>query len=120
MLITKNYKEQSSPGLTLCDFEDTQGQATPRKPDAAGSRTKPAVCKQFHRGATYQKVLDARKRPIRGLWICGSRYYARISVEDLNMGQKEIRRVSLDIKSSASGMRLPCSLGWRYARNTRT
>ncbi len=31
-----------------------------------------------------------------GLWIRGSRYYARIAVEDLNTGRKEVRRVPLE------------------------
>ena len=40
---------------------------------------------------------DGRKRPIRGgLWIRRSRYYARIAVEDLNTGRKEVRRVPLE------------------------
>jgi integrase len=49
-----------------------------------------------HRQATYQKVFDARKRPIRGLWRRNDRFYARISVEDPTNGRKEVRRVPLE------------------------
>jgi hypothetical protein len=40
-------------------------------------------------------VLDGRKRPVRGLWIRGSRYYARIAVADFNAGRKAVRRMPL-------------------------
>ena len=33
------------------------------------------------RRATYTKVCDKRKRPIRGLWECNGRYYAQLTVE---------------------------------------
>jgi integrase len=54
------------------------------------------VSKRIHAGATYHKVSDGRKRAIRGLWQRGSRFYARISVEDLNTGRKQVRRVPLE------------------------
>jgi integrase len=73
-----------------------QAKATSFEPQKAANRTKPAVSKRSHPVATYQKVLDGRKRPIRGLWIRGSRYYARISIEDANNGRKEVRRVPLE------------------------
>jgi integrase len=43
----------------------------------------------------FAKVLDGRKQPIRGLWIRGSRYYARLSVENPITGVKKTRRVPL-------------------------
>ena len=46
-----------------------------------------------HRAGTYQKAVDARKRPIRGLWVRNRKYYARISVEDQGTGRKQVRRV---------------------------
>jgi len=49
----------------------------------------------IHRSATYQKVLDGRKRPIRGLWIRNERDYARLAVADPNRGAKSVRRVPL-------------------------
>src|SRR5476651_986475 len=44
----------------------------------------------------FQKVFDGRKQPIRGLWVRNSRYYGRISVENPENGQKEVRRVPLE------------------------
>lgn len=46
--------------------------------------------------SVFQKVRDARKRPIRGLWVRNGRYYARLSVQDPNSGQKQVRRVPLE------------------------
>jgi hypothetical protein len=43
-------------------------------------------------GAKFAKVLDGRKNPIRGLWICNRRYYARLSLES---SEKQVRRVPL-------------------------
>src|ERR1700678_4215601 len=51
---------------------------------------------KVHRSTAYQKVSDARKRPIRGLWRRNDRFYARISVEDPGNGRKEVRRVPLE------------------------
>ncbi len=48
------------------------------------------------RHLTYQKVRDGRKQPIRGLWVRNGRYYARLTVEDPNTGQKNTRRVPLE------------------------
>lgn len=44
----------------------------------------------------YKKVLDARKRPIRGLWIRNGRYYARLAIEDPKTNKSRSRRVPLD------------------------
>jgi integrase len=49
-----------------------------------------------HRGPTYRKVLDKRKRPIRGLWERNSRYYAQITIEDANTGLKQVKRIPLE------------------------
>ena len=49
-----------------------------------------------HRAARYSKVLDQRKRPIRGLWERNGRYYAQITVEDQITGVKQVRRVPLE------------------------
>lgn len=45
--------------------------------------------------ATFAKVSDGRKQPIRGLWIRGERYYARLKVENPITGIKKTRRVPL-------------------------
>jgi len=44
--------------------------------------------------ASFAKVVDGRKQPIRGLWVRNGRFYARLTVEDAN-GQKIVRRVPL-------------------------
>ena len=58
--------------------------------------------RSHHRAATYQKVLDARKRPIRRLWQRNDRFYSRILVEDPNTGTKEVRRVPLTKRITAA------------------
>ena len=63
--------------------------ATQSSAQLAGGRTR------SHRSATYQKALDGRKRPIRGLWVRNLRYYAQLVVEDFATGQKSVRRVPL-------------------------
>jgi hypothetical protein len=50
---------------------------------------------RLHRGGTYQRAVDSRKRPIRGLWIRNGKYYARLSVQDPATGRKHVRRVRL-------------------------
>src|SRR5271169_6495802 len=52
--------------------------------------------KRQHSTVTYKKVLDQRKRPIRGLWERNGRYYAQITVEDQNTGLKQVKRVPLE------------------------
>ena len=54
-----------------------------------------AVVRQ-HRPATYKKVLDQRKRPIRGLWQRNGRYYAQVTIEDAHSGLKQVKRVPLE------------------------
>ncbi len=49
-----------------------------------------------HRQASYRKVLDKRKRPIRGLWERNGRYYAQLTVEDQVTGIKQVKRVPLE------------------------
>ena len=73
-----------------------QANATPRNDRPAAKRAKPFVSKPIHVTEPYQKVLDGRKRPVRGLWLRGSRYYARMSVADFNTGRKTVRRVPLE------------------------
>jgi hypothetical protein len=51
---------------------------------------------QVHSPAvTFAKVLDGRKRPVRGLWQHGDRFYAQLSIEDFGTGAKRVRRVPL-------------------------
>jgi len=44
------------------------------------------------RGATYQKVFDGRKQPIRGLWVRNGQFYARLTVEDATGRKSTIRK----------------------------
>src|SRR5213593_3229900 len=52
------------------------------------------VTTQIHAALRYQKVKDARKRAIRGLWRRGKRFYARLSIED-ESGRKQVRWIPL-------------------------
>src|SRR5271155_3608991 len=54
------------------------------------------VSRHQHRGATYSKVMDKRKRPIRGLWERNGRYYAQLTVEDQVTGIKQVKRVPME------------------------
>lgn len=51
--------------------------------------------------ATYQKVLDRRKRPIRGLCCRNGRFYARLSIADPATGRRAVRRVPLQADTVA-------------------
>src|SRR6266404_4579668 len=51
----------------------SSGAVTPTEPQ---TDSRPA-----HRSSTYQKALDGRKHPIRGLWQRNGRFIARIKVE---------------------------------------
>jgi integrase len=70
------------------------------KASASGSNplntsNRPVQVRQ-HRSATYQRVFDERKRPVRGLWVRNGRFYAQITIEDPHTSAKQVRRVPLD------------------------
>lgn len=46
--------------------------------------------------ATFAKVIDGRKQPIRGLWIRNGRYYAQLKIENPITGIKKTKRVPLN------------------------
>ena len=50
--------------------------------------------------ATFAKVLDGRKQPIRGLWERNGRFYAQLTVENAISGEKKVRRVPLKNKDA--------------------
>ncbi len=52
------------------------------------------VGRQTHQ-ATFAKVLDGRKQPVRGLWERNGRYYAQLTVENPITGTKKVRRIPL-------------------------
>src|ERR1039458_290199 len=66
--------------------------------DMESKRLKPhkVVGNGQHRRATYTKVCDQRKRPIRGLWVRNGRFYAQITVEEPVTGIKRVKRVPLE------------------------
>jgi integrase len=60
----------------------------------SGSAESP-VDRQASHGATFAKVFDGRKQPIRSLWVRNGRYYAQLKIENSVTGLKKIRRVPL-------------------------
>ncbi|MGB0578864.1 MAG: tyrosine-type recombinase/integrase [Limisphaerales bacterium] len=52
------------------------------------------------RRARYQKVLDGRKQPIRGLWKRGGRFYAQLKVTDPQTGDAKVRRIPLELNGT--------------------
>ena len=55
-----------------------------------------SVRNREHRHLSYQRVFDERKRPIRGLWVPNSRYYAQLSILEEGTGANKVRRVPLE------------------------
>ena len=70
-----------------------QRDATPGNPGAPADNLEG---KRSSRPGTYQKVFDARKRRVRGLWVRNGRYYARVAVRDPGTGTSQVRRVPLE------------------------
>ena len=63
------------------------------------------VSQNQHRRATYLKVTDKRKRPIRGLWERNGRYYAQLTIEDQITGLKKVKRVPMEgVKTDAEAV----------------
>jgi integrase len=52
--------------------------------------------------ASFAKVLDGRKQPVRGLWERNGRFYAQLTVENPLTGVKKVRRVPLVDKDGVS------------------
>jgi hypothetical protein len=71
----------------LCHFYGMKRHATEGNEPSGNQR-------QFH-GPTFAKVKDGRKQDIRGLWVRNGRYYARLTFEDGNTGERKTRRVPL-------------------------
>ena len=61
----------------------------------SSSQSKKVVSEQTH-VASFAKVLDGRKQPVRGLWERNGRFYAQVSIEDFATGLKRVRRVPLN------------------------
>src|SRR4051794_39449923 len=82
------------------------------------SGAKIVVRKQHKAYATYQKVLDGRKQPIRGLWQRNGRFYARLKVDDPNGGDRTVRRVPLEANTVAEAQSALRHLMVDRSRNT--
>jgi integrase len=54
-----------------------------------------SINKRQSHAASFAKVFDGNKQPIRGLWVRNGRYYAQLKIEDPNTGEKKTRRVAL-------------------------
>lgn len=54
-----------------------------------------SVISRQHRRATYQKVLNGSKQPIRGLSKRNGRFYARLTITDDTTGKKSVQRIPL-------------------------
>src|ERR1017187_6168627 len=66
---------------------------------SASSSTKESVGRDSH-VATFAKVLDGRKQPIRGMWQRNDRFYAQLTIENPITGIKKVKRVPLVDKDS--------------------
>ncbi len=67
--------------------------ATAKSSTASGkSSTDQNVGRQTHE-ASFAKVLDGRKQPVRGLWERNGRFYAQLRIENPITGVKKTRRV---------------------------
>src|SRR5437667_6240926 len=66
------------------------------KPGETTSSTS-GIGRQSH-AAKFAKVLDARKQPIRALWVRNGRYYSQLKVENPINGIKKTRRIPLSDK----------------------
>jgi integrase len=85
-------------------MQDNATASSTRKPaDASSTAVRRSSTKQAH-GATFAKVVDGRKHPIRGLWVRNGRFYAQLKVENAITGVKKTRRVPLiDREGNAVG-----------------
>ena len=74
--------------VPLVQQETRSGNATSTNVELLG------VCK--HGSGQYQKVFDARKRRLRGLWKRNGTSYGQLTITNQNTGAKGIRRVRLE------------------------
>ena len=60
-----------------------------------------------HRGGQYQKVFDARKRRVRGLWGRNGAFYAQLTLPHPVTNLPVVRRVRLEDKDGVPVTTLP-------------
>ena len=80
------------------------------KADDTASKGRNAFGARQSHAATFAKVLDGRKQPIRGLWERNGRYYAQLTVENPINGEKKVRRVSLKAADGKPAETVPQAL----------
>jgi integrase len=91
---------------------------TQRKEDRSLGLRGSTLSSSKHGGAKYTRAYDDRKRPIRGLWVRNGRYYAQLTVADLQSGKKNVRRVPLSAETAASAKKEMEKLRVRREENT--
>jgi integrase len=67
------------------------------KAEATANNTNRIISSQTH-ASRFTKVRDARKQPIRALWVRNGRYYGQLKVENPINGIKKTRRIRLSDK----------------------
>jgi integrase len=75
-----------------------------------GTDTVGTIGKRQSHAATFSKVLDGRKQPIRGLWERNGRFYAQLTLEDQITGEKKVSRVPLKDKDGNAVDTVPQAL----------
>src|ERR1035437_2001056 len=65
--------------------------------NAASANVKLLIARQ-HGSGQYQKVFDARKRRLRGLWERNGTFYGQLTITDPATGSQVVRRVRLEDK----------------------
>lgn len=73
---------------------ETESSGTRHPAGSSTARDASSTKHQVH-AASFSKVLDGRKQPIRGLWERNGRFYAQLKIEDSLTGEKKTRRVPL-------------------------
>jgi len=74
-----------------------KGHETQSSTNTLGPGTKLSNVSQHGRGQ-YQKVFDARKRRLRGIWERNNAFYGQLTLTDPASGNKAVRRVRLEDK----------------------
>jgi hypothetical protein len=65
--------------------------------NASGGNVELSVARN-HGSGQYQKVFDARKRRLRGIWERNGAFYGQLTITNPATGSKAVRRVRLEDK----------------------
>ncbi len=77
------------------------------KANEAGSSSTASSTKRDSHVATFAKVFDGRKQPIRGLWVRNGRFYAQLKIENPVTGVKKTKRIPLLDKDGVAVSTIP-------------